>query len=32
VIFFEGDQVCERSYADKQGKYQGQQEITLPRI
>jgi deoxycytidine triphosphate deaminase len=32
VIFFEGDQVCERSYADKQGKYQGQQEITLPRV
>ena len=32
VIFFESDQVCERSYADKQGKYQGQQEITLPRI
>ncbi len=32
VIFFEADQVCERSYADKQGKYQGQQEITLPRI
>ncbi len=32
VIFFAGDQVCERSYADKQGKYQGQQEITLPRI
>ncbi|HEY4719633.1 MAG TPA: dCTP deaminase [Candidatus Methylomirabilis sp.] len=32
VIFFEADEVCERSYADKQGKYQGQQEITLPRI
>ncbi|MFQ5847722.1 MAG: dCTP deaminase [Candidatus Methylomirabilales bacterium] len=32
VIFFEADQVCERSYADKQGKYQSQQEITLPRI
>lgn len=32
VIFFESDEVCERSYADKKGKYQGQQEITLPRI
>lgn len=32
VIFFEADEVCERSYADKQGKYQAQQEITLPRI
>ena len=32
VIFFEADEICERSYADKQGKYQAQQEITLPRI
>jgi len=32
VIFFEADQLCERSYADKRGKYQAQQEITLPRI
>ncbi len=32
VIFFESDEVCERSYADRKGKYQGQQEITLPRI
>lgn len=32
VIFFEAEEVCERSYADKQGKYQGQQEITLPRL
>lgn len=32
VIFFEADEVCERSYADKKGKYQGQQEITLPRL
>lgn len=32
VIFFEAAEVCERSYADKQGKYQAQQEITLPRI
>jgi len=32
VIFFEADEICERSYADKQGKYQAQQEITLPRV
>jgi dCTP deaminase len=32
VLFFESDQVCERSYADKKGKYQKQTELTLPRI
>jgi dCTP deaminase len=32
VVFFEADQVCEVSYADKKGKYQAQREITLPRI
>jgi len=32
VLFFEGDQVCERSYADKKGKYQAQQSIVLPRL
>ena len=32
VIFFEADAVCERSYADKKGKYQKQTEITPPRI
>ena len=32
VIFFEADAVCERSYADKKGKYQKQMEITPPRI
>jgi len=32
VIFFESDEVCETSYADKKGKYQAQREITLPRI
>ena len=34
LIFLEampGDE-CEVSYADKKGKYQGQQELTLPRI
>jgi dCTP deaminase len=32
VLFFEADEVCEISYADKQGKYQAQQAITLPKI
>jgi dCTP deaminase len=32
VLFFEGDEPCEVSYADKQGKYQGQQGVVLPRL
>jgi dCTP deaminase len=32
VLFFEADEVCETSYADRKGKYQSQQEIVLPRI
>ncbi len=32
VLFFEGDEECETSYADKKGKYQGQQSIILPRL
>ena len=32
VIFFEGDEVCETSYADKKGKYQGQMSIELPKM
>lgn len=32
VLFFESDEECEVSYADKKGKYQGQQGIVLPRI
>ena len=32
VLFFEADEVCRISYADKKGKYQAQREITLPRI
>lgn len=32
VIFFEADEVCEVSYKDKQGKYQSQVHITLPRL
>jgi len=32
VIFFESDEVCETSYKDRGGKYQGQQGVTLPRM
>ncbi|HJX40855.1 MAG TPA: dCTP deaminase, partial [Anaerolineales bacterium] len=32
VLFFEADEVCRISYADKQGKYQKQSQIELPRI
>lgn len=32
VLFFEGDEPCEISYADKKGKYQKQQSIILPKI
>jgi len=30
MIFLESDEVCETSYADRAGKYQGQQGVTLP--
>lgn len=32
VLFFEADEECEVSYADKKGKYQGQQTIVLPKL
>jgi dCTP deaminase len=32
VLFFEADEECEISYADKKGKYQGQQTIVLPKV
>ena len=32
VLFFEADEECEVSYADKKGKYQGQQSIMLPKL
>jgi len=32
VLFFESDEECETSYADKKGKYQGQQSIVLPKL
>ena len=31
VLFFESDEVCETSYKDRGGKYQGQHGVTLPR-
>jgi len=31
VIFFEADTVCETSYKDRGGKYQGQVGVTLPK-
>jgi len=31
VIFFESDEVCDVSYADRAGKYQGQTGVTLPK-
>ena len=32
VLFFEAEQVCEVSYADKKGKYQAQLNIELPKL
>ena len=32
VLFFQSDEPCERSYADKKGKYQAQTGVTLPKI
>ncbi|KPL70154.1 deoxycytidine triphosphate deaminase [Ornatilinea apprima] len=32
VLFFEADEECEISYADKKGKYQNQQTILLPKL
>jgi len=31
MLFIGGDDVCETSYKDRGGKYQGQQGVTLPR-
>ncbi len=31
MLFFESDSVCETSYRDRGGKYQGQQGVTLPK-
>ena len=32
VLFFEADEDCQVSYADKKGKYQNQQSIELPKL
>jgi dCTP deaminase len=32
VLFLEADEECEVSYADRDGKYQGQTGVTLPRL
>lgn len=32
LLFFESDETCETSYADRKGKYQGQVDITLPKV
>lgn len=32
VLFFESDEDCETSYADRKGKYQGQEGLTLPKL
>ena len=32
VLFFEADEECEISYADKKGKYQGQIGVTPPKL
>ena len=31
MLFLESDEVCATSYADRSGKYQGQQGVTLPK-
>ena len=32
VLFFQADEVCDISYADKKGKYQKQEAIILPKL
>jgi len=32
VLFFQSDEPCEKSYADKKGKYLRQQGVTLPKV
>lgn len=31
MLFFQSDEVCEVSYKDRKGKYQGQRGVTLPK-
>jgi len=32
ILFFQSDETCEVSYADRKGKYQNQQGIVLPKL
>ena len=32
ILFFQSDEICETSYADRKGKYQGQKGIVLPKL
>jgi len=32
IIFFESDEICETSYAERKGKYQAQKGIVLPKL
>ncbi len=32
ILFFQSDEPCETSYADRKGKYQNQQGIVLPKL
>ena len=32
MLFFESDELCETSYADRKGKYQGQLVVTPPKV
>jgi dCTP deaminase len=32
ILFFESDEICEVSYSDRQGKYQDQTGLTLPKV
>jgi dCTP deaminase len=32
ILFFESDEICEVSYADRKGKYQSQKGIVLPKL
>lgn len=32
LVFLQAEQVCEKSYADKAGKYQDQSGLTLPKV
>jgi len=32
ILFFQSDEICETSYADRKGKYQAQKGIVLPKL